>query len=633
MCGIAGFAGEGSPDILERMTRALARRGPDDNGTYFDGKVGLASTRLAVIDLSALGHQPMVNNSGDLVIAYNGEIYNFRELRAELERAGHGGFRGHSDTEVLLRCYEAYGEAAFARLRGMFAIALYDRRSGELFLARDHMGKKPLYWARFGCTLVFGSEIKALMCHPAWQGSLNPEAISAYLVYEAVPTELAIFAGVHKAPPASYLVFKGDVLTRKVRFWQPSPAPKEPVDFATAQEILDQALARSVNQRLVADVPVGVFLSGGLDSSTIAYYASRTSRIKTFSVGFEDTTFDESREALEVARFLGAEHSSEVLTAAGCVDVLAQAADYMDEPNADASLLPTYLLSAFTRRRVTVALGGDGADELFAGYPTFQAEDYLRFYNAIPRAVRRSTIEPLIRLLPVSHGYMSLDFRLKKFLEGSEAPERYRHQHWIGAFRNGEIAALLTPEFRNAPSPYALIDKYWDEAGGDFHRRLLFTYLRTYLMDQVMAKVDRASMANSLEARSPFLDVDLVDLVLGFPYEFKYRHFAGKRILRRLMRGRLPHSVTARRKKGFGVPIGQWLRREMRPLCEDTLSPARIRAGGIFDSAEVERLKREHFSGAADHRKRLWTLLTFMLWHDRWHRRGGDAVPQAYAAA
>jgi len=235
--------------------------------------------------------------------------------------------------------------------------------------------------------------------------------------------------------------------------------------------------------------------------------------------------------------------------------------------------------------------------------------------------------------LPVSHGYMSLDFRLKKFLDGSEAPERYRHQHWIGAFGDEESANLLTPEFRSTPSPYALIDKYWDEAGGDFHRRLLFTYLRTYLMDQVMAKVDRASMANSLEARSPFLDVDLVDLALSFPYEFKYHHFAGKRILRRLMRDRLPRSVTARRKKGFGVPIGQWLRREMRPLCEDTLSPASIRATGIFESAEVERLKREHFSGAADHRKKLWTLLTFMLWHERWYRRGGDVVRQASAAA
>ena len=633
MCGIAGFAGEGSPDILERMTRALARRGPDDHGTFYDGKVGLASTRLAVIDLSALGHQPMATNAGDVVIAYNGEIYNFRELRAELERAGHGGFRGHSDTEVLLRCYQAYGEAAFARLRGMFAIALYDRRSGELFLVRDHLGKKPLYWARFGRTLVFGSEIKALMCHPAWQGRLNPEAVSAYLVYEAVPTELAIFADVHKAPPANYLVFREGALTRQVRFWQPSPAPNTPVDFATAQELLDQALARSVNQRLVADVPVGVFLSGGLDSSTIAYYASRTSSIKTFSIGFEDSTFDESRQAQEVARFLGADHSSEVLTAAGCVGMLAQVADYMDEPNADASLLPTYLLSAFTRRQVTVALGGDGADELFAGYSTFRAEDYLRCYSVIPRPLRHAVIEPLIRRLPVSHGYMSLDFRLKKFLDGSEAPERYRHQHWIGAFGDEESANLLTPEFRSTPSPYALIDKYWDEAGGDFHRRLLFTYLRTYLMDQVMAKVDRASMANSLEARSPFLDVDLVDLALSFPYEFKYHHFAGKRILRRLMRDRLPRSVTARRKKGFGVPIGQWLRREMRPLCEDTLSPASIRATGIFESAEVERLKREHFSGAADHRKKLWTLLTFMLWHERWYRRGGDVVRQASAAA
>jgi asparagine synthase (glutamine-hydrolysing) len=618
MCGIAGFAGPGSPEILEAMARSLARRGPDDNGVYHDGRVGLASTRLAVIDLSALGHQPMASAAGDLVIAYNGEIYNFRELRAELERAGHGGFRGHSDTEVLLRCYEVYGEKAFAKLRGMFAFALYDRRSGRLFLVRDHLGKKPLYWANFAGTLIFGSEIKALMCHPAWQGRLNREAIGSYLVYEAVPTDLAIFEGVHKVPPATYLVFEGDTLCRTVSFWHPAPPSGERIDFAAAGKLLDAALSRSVKQRLVADVPVGVFLSGGLDSSAIAYYASLSGKVKTFSIGFEEESFDESRQAEEVSRFLGTTHTSEIFSAEKCVDVLAQAADYMDEPNADPSLLPTFLLSAFTRRSVTVALGGDGADELFAGYPTFRAEAYFRTYAHVPAALRRSLIEPLIRRLPVSHDYMSLDFRLKKFLDGTEAPERYRHQHWIGAFRDDERQAVLSPDFREASSPYSLIDRYWQEAGGDFHRRLLFTYLRTYLMDQVMAKLDRASMANSLEARSPFLDVDLVDLVMGFPYDFKYRRLSGKRILRHLMQGRLPASVTARRKKGFGVPIGSWLRKQMRPLCEDTLSSVKIKASGIFDHANVEKLKQEHFSGQADHRKKLWTLLVFMLWHDRW---------------
>ncbi len=633
MCGIAGFAGKGSQEILEAMTRALQRRGPDDHGIYHDGRVGLASTRLAVIDLSAQGHQPMATGAGDVVLVYNGEIYNFRELRSELERSGHGGFRGHSDTEVLLRCYEVYGEAAFAKLRGMFVIALYDRRRGQLFLVRDHLGKKPLYWAEFAGTLVFGSEIKALMCHPAWQGRLNPEAINAYLVYEAVPTDMAIFEGVHKVPPATYLVFESGALRRTVSFWHPAPPPARPVDFTTACGQLDQALTRSVRQRLVADVPVGVFLSGGLDSSTIAYYASLGGAVKTFSIGFEEQSFDESAEALEVSRFLGTTHRSEILSARRCVDVLAEAADYVDEPNADASLIPTYLLSAFTRQNVTVALGGDGADELFAGYPTFRAEAYFRVYGLIPGALRRGLIEPLIARMPVSHDYMSLDFRLKKFLEGSEAPERYRHQHWIGAFRDEERLAVLASDYRRAASPYALIDSYWQEAGGDFYRRLLFTYLRTYLMDQVMAKLDRASMANSLETRSPFLDVDLVDLVLGFPYDFKYRNFTGKRILRHLMKGRLPPSVTSRRKKGFGVPIGQWLRGEMRTLCEDTLSPARIKAGGVFDSPTVERLKQEHFAGKADHRKKLWTLLMFVLWQDRWQAGLSRPASAAHAAA
>ncbi len=633
MCGIAGFAGSGTTEILRHMTEALQRRGPDDHGIYFDGKVGLANTRLAIIDRSQSGHQPMSTNSGDVVLAYNGEIYNFRDLRRELEQAGHGGFRGRSDTEVLLRCYEVHGEAAFAKLRGMFAIALYDLRNGRLLLARDHLGKKPLYWAQFGQTLVFGSELKALMCHPAWLSRLNPEAVAAYLVYEAVPTDLAIFQDVHKVPAASYLVFHDGKLERTVEFWRPAPASPLKIGMDDACAVLDQALARSVDRRLVADVPVGVFLSGGLDSSTIAYYASRCGTAKTFSIGFEEETFDESRHAREVARFLGTDHTSEVFSASKCIEVLGQAADYMDEPNADAALLPTYLLSALTRRTVTVALGGDGADELFAGYPTFRADDYFRVYAAIPGPLRRKLIEPLIRRLPVSHDYMSLDFRLKKFIEGSGASGRYRHQHWIGAFCDDERLAALAPEYRNSVSPYALIDRYWDEAGGDFHRRLLFTYLRTYLMDHVMAKVDRATMANSLEARSPFLDVDLVDLVLNLPYELKYRNFTGKRILRRLMRGKLPGAVTARRKKGFGVPIGRWLRFEMRELCEDTLSSSRIRAGGIFEDGYIQKLKREHFSGTKDHRKKLWAILMFALWQDRWYANGYRAGERGALAA
>src|SRR5215469_13790439 len=321
MCGIAGFAGSGDPEILRRMTETLARRGPDRCGIYHDGKVGLANTRLAIIELSALGDQPMSSSSGDVVIVYNGQIYNFDELRADLERAGHGGFRGRSDTEVLLRCYEVHGEAAFAKLRGMFAVAIYDRRSGHLLLARDQLGKKPLYWAQFAGTLVFGSEIKALMCHPAWQSELNREAIGAYLVYEAVPTDLAIFQNVHKVPPASYLVFRDGRLVRTVEFWRPATTPLPKLGMDDACSTLDQALTRSVNMRLVADVPVGVFLSGGLDSSTIAYYASRNGATKTFSIGFEDETFDESHHALEVARFLGTEHTSEVFSAAKCVDV------------------------------------------------------------------------------------------------------------------------------------------------------------------------------------------------------------------------------------------------------------------------------------------------------------------------
>jgi asparagine synthase (glutamine-hydrolysing) len=619
MCGIAGFAGNGDPTTLEKMAGTLARRGPDDHGVYHDGHIGLTNTRLSVIDLSPLGHQPMANESGEIIVVFNGEIYNFKELRAQLEETGRYKFRSHSDTEVLLHLYESYGEESFKLLRGMFAIALYDKRQAKLFLVRDHLGKKPLYWGLFQGTLVFGSELKALMCHPLWQGVLDKQALNLYLVYESVPTPWSIFEGVKKLPPASYLVFKNGAVEKIVEFWRPAPARESDMDFESAKALLDKELTRSVGARLVADVPVGVFLSGGLDSSTVAYYAKLCGPVKTFSIGFDDESFDETREALAVARFLGTDHTSEVFSAGKCVDMIHEVAGYLDEPNADPSLLPTYLLSAFTRTSVTVALGGDGADELFAGYPTFRAESLYRYYSMIPKALRTGVIEPLIRGIPVSHSYMSLDFRLKKFLDGSDAPDRYRHQRWMGAFRDDERACVLTGEFLlDTWSPYAHSDGYWDAPGGDFYRRLLFTYLRTYLMDQVMAKVDRASMANSLETRSPFLDVGVVELALGFPYDFKYRNFTGKRILRDLMRRKLPPSVTERKKKGFGVPIGRWLQRELKPLCEDVLSASNITRSGIFNAAYVEKLKQEHFSGVADHRKKLWSLMVFMLWHDRW---------------
>jgi asparagine synthase (glutamine-hydrolysing) len=622
MCGIAGFVGLGDPSILERMAGTLARRGPDDHGVYFDGRVGLTNTRLSVLDLSPAGHQPMANEPGDVVVVFNGEIYNVGELRAQIEKTGGYRFAGHSDTEVLLRLYEAFGEASFAELRGMFAIALYDKRRGKLFLVRDHLGKKPLYWGMFQGTLVFGSELKALMCHPLWHGALDRHALNLYLVFESVPTPSSMFEGVQKVPPASYLVFENGALERTVEFWRPSPAPDPAPDFPSALARLGSELARSVKARLVADVPVGVFLSGGLDSSTVAYFASLQGPVKTFSIGFEEESFDETKEAQAVAGFLGTDHASEKFSARTCIEMLPTVADYVDEPIADASLLPTYLLSAFTRQSVTVALGGDGADELFAGYPTFRADSFHRFYAAIPRALRAGLIEPLIRGLPVSHSYMNLAFGLRKFLDGSDAPERYRHQHWMGAFGDDERAGVLREDYFIAnPSPYAVIDRYWDTPGGDRYRRLLFSYLRTYLMDQVMAKVDRASMANSLEARSPFLDLGVVDFALGLPYDFKYRNFRGKRILRELMTGKLPTSVTGRRKKGFAVPVGKWLQRELKPLCQEVLSRSAIEGTGIFRSDCVERLKQEHFAGAADHRKKLWTLMMFMLWHERWVRR------------
>lgn len=626
MCGIAGFAGEGNRQVLEKMAQALAHRGPDDSGTFFAHAVGFAHTRLSVIDLSPFGHQPMESASGSTVIIFNGEIYNFKELRAEIERIGKYTFLSNSDTEVILALYEEIGEEVFSRLDGMFAIALYDKKEEKVFLVRDRLGKKPLYWGMVRNTLLFGSEIKALMCHDSWKGDIDLESLNSYIACEYVPTPQSIFKGIYKLQPASYLVWRNSQVEKIVEFWKPEKSQRHP-SLEEAANKLDVLLEKSVTERLIADVPLGIFLSGGLDSSTVAYYAKQgsTSKVQTFSVGFENQSFDESHKALEVARFLGTDHHTEIFSVRQSLELIPKIFSLLDEPLADPSILPTHLLSLFTRKHVTVALGGDGADELFAGYQTFQAEALFKQYQKLPNILKRNILEPLIKKIPVSHSYMSLDFRLKKFLEGTEAGDKYRHQHWLNAFSDEERLSLFSPDVRGEISkknPYAFVDQYWNTSSQtDFYQKLLFVYLRTYLMDQVMVKVDRASMAHALEVRSPFLDYHVVDYMSSLPYEFKFRNFSGKYLLRELMKNKLPRSIVYRKKQGFSVPIGIWLKKELRPLCEELLSKDSIQKIKLFDPQTIEILKKEHFAGIRDNRKKLWTLMVFVLWHNKFFSR------------
>ena len=617
MCGIAGFLGRGDDATLASMCDALSRRGPDDRGLYTGGGIGLSQRRLAVIDLSPGGHQPMESVSGKTVVTFNGEIYNYKQIRDELK--GVYEFRTESDTEVILALYEQLGVAGFSKLDGMFAIALYDTVSETLYLVRDRFGKKPLYWGIFDGTILFGSELKALMRHPSFKKEIDPTSLELYLAYEYVPTPRSIFKGVRKMEPASFLTFKAGAEPVVRSYWTP-PVAASLDPYEVALERTDTLLNAAVAKRLVSDVPLGVFLSGGIDSSTVAYYAKQHGEVRTFSIGFDDPDFDESSFARDVASVLGTIHSEERFSSKTCVDIVPEVFAYVDEPMADASILPTYLLSGFTRKHVTVALGGDGGDELFAGYPTFQAEALVGAYRAIPDAVRSRVVEPLIRALPSSDTNMSFDFKLKRFIEGAGYPDHERHQRWLGAFTDdAERSSLLRQP--TTVHPYDAQKGYFEGVTdrGAYLNRLLWSYARTYMMDEVLVKVDRASMAHGLEARTPFLDTALSEYVLTLPYEYKYKRFTGKRLLKSVMRGKLPTAIIDRPKKGFGIPLARWLRTDMNALMHTLLSEDALTKSGLFQPDRIRVLMEEHESGAADHRKKLWTLMVFQMWFQKWY--------------
>lgn len=625
MCGITGFSGKGDETVLGRMNDTLRHRGPDDGGVeVFSSRVegrstGLAQRRLSIIDLSPAGHQPLSNEDGTVWIAFNGEVYNYRELRSLL-RSEHT-FKGGSDTEVIVHLYEELGEAVFAKLEGMFAIALYDVKKDLLFLARDRMGKKPLYYSVHDTTLLFGSELKALVAHPSFKKVIDLESLNKYFLYEYVPTPHTIFQNTYKLEPGTYLCWDGKQ-SRKTPFWKPTYLPKAD-SFADSLTELDATLSRAVETRLVADVPLGIFLSGGLDSSAVAYYASKTGaqKVKTFAIGFDEPSFDESGFARRVAEHLGTEHHEQILSAEDCLRLIPEIGDLLDEPMADASIVPTYLLSKFTREHVTVALGGDGGDELFCGYDTFLAHRFAGLYERLPRNMR-SQIALLARMLPTSHSNMSLDFKIKKFTAGFDGLPAYRNQEWLGAFGRVERSQLLSTDVWGRvadKNEYADIDRYLEEM--DSHERydeLGYLYERMYMMDQVLVKVDRASMMHALEVRAPFLDTHVVDLANHMPASYKLHGLTRKYVLKKLMEGKLPHDIIYRKKKGFGMPIGPWMRGALRPLLSDLLSQESLSSIGLFDTVYVERLVTEHLAGIRDNRKQLWTLMVFVLWWRKW---------------
>lgn len=612
MCGIAGFVGDGTREELERMSTAIAHRGPDDHGILIRGSIGLGHQRLSVIDVSPRGHQPMTLNDEDVAIAFNGEIYNFSQLRRELEKAGRK-FSSNSDTEVLLHLYALQGDAFLDNVHGMFAIALYDFKKERLLLARDRMGEKPLYWTELGGILRFASELRGLMAAPI-KKEISVLALNHYLQSDYVPTPHTIFSDVFKVKPGHILVFEKGKVTEKA-FWRLSLPTIYPTEDEAVSK-LDVLLKESVTQQLVSDVPVGVFLSGGLDSSTIAHYAARAAskKVHTFAIGFEDSSFDESAYAREVAHYLGTDHHELVMRESDALELIEKVPEVFSEPVADASVIPTLFLSRFAHQSVTVALGGDGGDELFAGYPTFQADSLFRLYRHVPKSLR-GLIQRGANALPVSHANFSASYNARKFLSSNEDSATHRHHEWLGTFNGSEREVLLNKQVYPV---FSVVDTYANELEGELENKLLYTYMRTYLMDQVLVKVDRASMHFALETRAPFLDHSLVEYALSLPFDFKLRKGTTKYILKRLMHGSLPEGIVKRKKKGFGIPLARWLNGALRELRDEVLSKHELQKHGLFNEVYIQKLVQEHQSLTRDNRKELWNLMVFQMWYRRW---------------
>jgi asparagine synthase (glutamine-hydrolysing) len=603
------------------MNDRLAHRGPDDEGFFVEGPAALAMRRLEIIDL-ATGHQPMSGEDRRVWTVFNGEIYNYRELTAELTARGHI-FRTRSDTEAIVHGYEERGLSSLGDLEGMFAVALWDAPARTLVLARDRLGIKPLYYAVLSDQIVFASELKALVEHPAIDRTLDLTALSRYLAHEYVPAPSSIFRSIRKLPAGHWLTYT-DGRVKVEPYWTLVFRPDPAIGAADAVEELRGVLDLAVRQHLVSDVPLGVFLSGGIDSSAVAAFAARHvgSRLKTFSIGFEQASFDESVHARRVARALGTDHHEEILDASGARDLVERLPDLLDEPLGDASLIPTFLLSRFTRRSVTVALSGDGGDELFAGYPTYQAHRLARGVEVLPRWLRRRLMRPVVERLPVSLSNLSLDFKLKRFFEGMDYAAVERHAVWLGSFTPAEQRELFTQEAlgrMEAPPSYAAFHEILASAPSlEGLERMLYLDLKGYLGEGVLTKTDRASMACSLEVRVPLLDRRVVELAARLPIDLKLRGLTTKWVLKRALAGMLPPETLARPKKGFGIPIGHWFRDALRPLLRDACGRDAIRRGGLFRPEAVERLLSEHESRRRDHRKKLYTLLAFQLWASRY---------------
>jgi asparagine synthase (glutamine-hydrolysing) len=610
MCGICGVVSAGDSVDLERvarMGRTLVHRGPDSSGELNDGTAALAARRLSIIDLET-GDQPIANEDGTMHVVQNGEIYNYRELRRELERAGHR-FRTHGDTEVILHLYEQNGARFPERLRGMFAAAIWDAERRRLLLTRDRFGIKPLYYRAAGGELTFASELRAFP-----RGEIDLDALEAFLAFNSIPAPLTIFREVRKLPAGHTLVWENGNVSID-RFARPAPVPANEQRTDEEAELVEELRARmrdSVRAHLVSDVPVGVLLSGGIDSSLLAALAAQETPgpVRTFSIGFEERSFDELDDARLVAQLYDTDHHELVLRPDAAL-LLPALAEAFDEPFADSSALPTYLVSQLAASEVKVALSGEGGDELFGGYYTYAADLLAERAAPVARLLR-----PLVERLPSSEAKASFDYRAKRFVRAAHLPALERHHAWKEIF-SADARAALTVQSRSSFDPVDLLrTRYMQTRGADELARLQDVDLGVYLVDDLLVKTDRASMAHSLEARVPYLDTVVSNLALALPRWHKVRGLRKKLLLRKAAEPLLPRRIVYGKKRGFSIPAAAWLRGELVPFARETLAPDRLRRQGYFRPEAVQRLLDAHVAGREDLSRQLWGLLAFTLWHE-----------------
>lgn len=624
MCGIVGFINadkrKAEREVLERMNACIIHRGPDDEGFFINENVALAMRRLAIIDLKS-GQQPIFNADKSSVIVFNGEIYNFQELKKDLEKAGEK-FYTNSDTEVILHLYDLYGADCVNYLRGMFAFAIWDAKDQSLFLARDRVGKKPLLYSHQpNGDLIFGSEFTALLAHPSVSREVDFEAIDAYLSFLCVPAPLTAFKQIRKLEPAHWLRWKDGKIETK-RYWMPDFSKKIKITEEEAIEETTRILREAVKLRMISEVPLGAFLSGGVDSSTVVALMAQESStpVKTFSIGFEEQDFSELKYAKRVAEHVGAEYH-EFIVKPDALEILPVLVEHYGEPYADSSAIPTYYVSRETRKYVTVALNGDGGDESFAGYERYVAMKMAEKYTRIPAVLRKILLEKPIELFPTSELKKSRIRDAKRFLQAANLPKTERYFRWMSTFDREAKKQIYTKDFSatiSTQNPSTFFDGWFAKANGaGLLDAVMLTDQMTYLPNDLLVKVDIASMANSLEARSPFLDYKVIEFAASLPEKLKMRSFETKSLLKKVAARLVPREVVYRRKMGFGVPVGNWFRGDMKDfICEVLLSEKALKRG-IIRSEMIEKYVLEHTTGKRDYTFQVWILLMLELWFQK----------------